>query len=213
MPLTNETGNAPPSWKNKILDLYLWCKIVSISLNMMYMIQTFEDTYDAGSNIISHQQTSEKYAVPLQYGFQILIGCLMLFCLIVDLVILTTSKLVVADWYWRPGVFFFTFTCGNEIIAVMELLFSNESFLQSCQQRLAGPQGSKILVMEICDIQNRLNHITTLFVLFRDLLICGTYVSISYFYILRLVQVLKRRTTSDTAMHVMANSYHYPITQ
>jgi len=33
---------------------------------------------------------TEKYAVPIQFGFQILMGCLMMFCLIVDLVILTT---------------------------------------------------------------------------------------------------------------------------
>ncbi|KAI9361045.1 hypothetical protein BD770DRAFT_408865 [Pilaira anomala] len=186
MPLTNETINSPITWQSKLFDLYFW---------------------------LSHQETSVKYALPLQYGFQIIIGCFMLFCLIFDLIILTTSKLTIANWYWRPGVFFFTFTCGNQIVSIMELLFGDETFLNTCQQQLGGSHGSITLVMEVCKMQIRLNHITSVFVLFRDLLICGAYVGISYFYILRLIQVLKNRASLDTPMHVMANSYNYPITQ
>ncbi|GAN03803.1 hypothetical protein MAM1_0048c03258 [Mucor ambiguus] len=179
-------------------------------------IRTFENIYDAGSNIATHQQRTENYNVPVQYGFQILIGCLMMFCLAVDLIVLTTSKLAIADWYWRPGVFFFTFTCGNEIISLIEVLLNDDKFNENCQQRLGSGfrSGSIVLVSEICTMQNHLNHILVLGTLIRDVLICSAYVTASYFYMIRLLQVLKQRESTDaTAMHTMTNSYRYPITQ
>ncbi|KAG2208251.1 hypothetical protein INT47_006106, partial [Mucor saturninus] len=161
-------------------------------------IQTFDDMYEAGANIASNQQAAEQTTVPLQYGFQILIGCLMMFCLIVDLIILTT---VVEN------------NSSRLVLAPRDLLFSNETFFQNCQQKLTGTHTSLVLISEVCLMQSRLNHIVTLSIIFRDILICGVYVAVSYVYVLRLVETLKRRTSSDTAMHVMANSYHYPITQ
>ncbi|KAL7319495.1 hypothetical protein PS15m_002624 [Mucor circinelloides] len=216
LPTNNHATTVAKPWREKLFDFYTWCKIISLSLNLMYMIRTFENIYDAGSNIATHQQLAENYTVPVQYGFQILIGCLMMFCLIIDLVVLTTSKLAIADWYWRPGVFFFTFTCGNEIISLIEVLFNDDKSNENCQQRLGSGfrGGSIVLVSEICTMQNHLNHILVLGTLIRDVLICSAYVTAGYFYMIRLIQVLKRRESTDTtAMHIMTNSYRYPITQ
>ncbi|KAG2201301.1 hypothetical protein INT46_003878 [Mucor plumbeus] len=216
LPSNNSTTTVTKSWRDKLINFYTWCKIISLGLNLIYMIRTFEDIYDAGSNITTHQQLTESYTIPIQYGFQILIGCLMMFCLVVDLVVLTTSKLVIADWYWRPGVFFFTFTCGKEIVLLIELLFNNDKFFENCQQRLGSGfhGGSIVLVSEICTMQNNLNHVLVFGVLIRDILICSAYVAAGYFYVVRLIQVLKRRESTDTtAMHIMTNSYRYPITQ
>ncbi|KAI8636130.1 hypothetical protein BD408DRAFT_108489 [Parasitella parasitica] len=215
LPTNRNTATAiTRSWRDKLFDFYIWCKFISLGLNLMYMICTFETVYDAGST--THQQTRESYNVPVEYGFQILIGCLMMFCLIIDLIVLTTSKLAIADWYWRPGVFFFTFTCGNEIISLIEVLFNDNKFNENCLQRLGnGFRGGPIvLVSEICTMQNHLNQILVLGTLIRDILICSVYVTTGYFYVIRLIQVLKRRESTDTtAMRVITNSYNYPITQ
>ncbi|CEP12668.1 hypothetical protein [Parasitella parasitica] len=217
LPTSHTTATAmTKSWRDKLFDIYVWCKFISLGLNLMYMVCTFEVIYNAGSAIAAHQQRTENYNVPVQYGFQILIGCLMMFCLIIDLIVLTTSKLAIADWYWRPGVFFFTFTCGKEIISLIELLFNDDKFNENCQQRLGSGfrGGPLVLISEICVMQNQLNHIFDLGRLVRDVLICSAYVTAGYFYVNRLVQVLKRRESTDTiAMRVMANSYRYPITQ
>ncbi|KAI7893458.1 uncharacterized protein EV154DRAFT_479210 [Mucor mucedo] len=150
MPLTSEPTNSPQTWKNKFLDFYIWSKVLSITLNMMYMIQTFDDMYEAGANIGTEYIKFVKVLMSL----------------------FLQSKITVADWYWRPGVFFFTFTCGNEIILIVDLLFSNETFFQNCQQKLTGTHTSLVLISEVCLMQSRLNHIVTLSVIFRDILIC-----------------------------------------
>ncbi|KAI8076489.1 uncharacterized protein B0P05DRAFT_140928 [Gilbertella persicaria] len=174
------------NWRNKCFDFHQWCKIISIGLNVIYMIQTFEYIYEAGSHMDDH-------TVSLQFGFQIVVGCLMLVCLIADLVVLNTSKLAVADWYWRPDVVF-----------------------QNCQQRLVNATRSQVisLISEICSMQNQLNHLYSIGIMLRDILTCGAYATASYFYMIHLIQVLKRTVgTADTALHVMTNSYQYPITQ
>lgn len=84
----------------------------------------------------------------------------------------TKSKLAVANWYWRPGVFFFTFTCGNEIIAIADMVLSNDSAQQNCLQRLSRAHTSIIIVAEMCSIQSKLNQIVMLGALIRDTLTC-----------------------------------------
>ncbi|RCH93158.1 hypothetical protein CU098_003685, partial [Rhizopus stolonifer] len=107
-----------------------------------------------------------------------------------DLVVLNTSKLAVADWYWRPGIFFFTFTCGNEIIAITDLMLNEDVVFQNCQQRLVNATRSQVisLISEICSMQNQLNHLYSIGIMLRDILTCGAYATASYFYMIHLIQ-------------------------
>jgi hypothetical protein len=45
MPLATTNGGAhtPPSnsWRNSLFDVYVWCKVLSITLNIMYMVSGF----------------------------------------------------------------------------------------------------------------------------------------------------------------------------
>lgn len=38
MPLTSEPTTLSPTWRNKLFDFYVWCKVLSITLNIMYMV-------------------------------------------------------------------------------------------------------------------------------------------------------------------------------
>jgi hypothetical protein len=80
--------------------------------------------------------------------------------------------LAIVDWYWRPGVFFFTFTCGNELITITDVLLNSDTFYETCQNRLLGARSPIVLVSEVCNMQNQLNHITTLGAMTRDIIIC-----------------------------------------
>ncbi|KAI8879599.1 hypothetical protein K501DRAFT_303199 [Backusella circina FSU 941] len=165
-------------WKSKDLNYYVWCRVVSLSLNFIYIIRTSEWTYDAGYSLIVHPESQSKYIIPLEEGVKLLLGCVMLFCLVVDLVILTTSKLSIADWYWKSGIFFFFLTIGNQSVSLADQFFGSDVQLQICQKRLSSIQVQASIITELCGLNIRINYVNTIVSLFRDVFVCVSSLSI-----------------------------------
>ncbi|KAI9487216.1 MAG: hypothetical protein EXX96DRAFT_552289 [Benjaminiella poitrasii] len=158
------------TWRERFFTFYTWCKIISISLNIIFMARAIEYVYSSSSFITTHHRFPGTSFLLIQYTLQVVMGSLMLLTLPADFFVMTTSKLAVADWYWKPGVLFFTLTCGNSLFTMGVTIISNDMVLGSCLDRLAQRDTPFILVTEICSLTNRLDHIFTMAVVIRDFL-------------------------------------------
>ncbi|KAI8992219.1 hypothetical protein BDB01DRAFT_903240 [Pilobolus umbonatus] len=186
------------TWKSRLSDFYFWCKAIAVALNIIYMTHTFEMIYEAGSSI-AHQE--KQYSAPFQAGFNILISCLMLFCLIVDLVVLTTTRLSIADWYWRPGLFFLIFIVGNQMIGMTDLLLNSDDVFLNCTKKYV--DNPLLLTNDFCTMQIQLKQVINIIILCRELISCGAYFITGYIYITHFIKSLKSRSDSRTINNTM----------
>ncbi|KAI7901988.1 uncharacterized protein BX663DRAFT_513149 [Cokeromyces recurvatus] len=172
------------------------------------MARIIEYTYRTGTIIMIPQHKSSGTSFLF---VQLVMGCFIMFSLIVDFFILTTSKLNVANWYWQPGILFFILTCGSFLFTIIDIMIVNNDIqLGSCMQRFTESDTSYLLLLEICHLKIRLNHLFTMAVIMRDFFTSGLYVTASYYYMFRLIQTLQRRDSLDTAMHLISNNYNSP---
>jgi hypothetical protein len=59
-------------------------------LTSLFFLFFFKKKKKKKKNIVVQPENQSKYIMPLEEGVRLLLGCMMIFCLVVDLVILTT---------------------------------------------------------------------------------------------------------------------------
>jgi hypothetical protein len=59
-------------------------------ITLIYFFFFFKKKKKKKKNIVVQPENQSKYIMPLEEGVRLLLGCMMIFCLVVDLVILTT---------------------------------------------------------------------------------------------------------------------------
>ncbi|KAL0083447.1 hypothetical protein F4703DRAFT_1110981 [Phycomyces blakesleeanus] len=162
------------SFGQKMANLYTWNKICVLSMNAIYLLSIFQDFYDAGNHIIEGKYSTEGYrAIPAGAVVTIITSSIMMFCLLFDMVVMSTNKLSLAYHYWRPGLFFFAVNCSGKGINMMRMLLNSSEYIRDCEYKIISVELSPhSLVSTMCHIDVRLTNLTAAMALVRDVSIC-----------------------------------------
>ncbi|KAI8874981.1 hypothetical protein K501DRAFT_280809, partial [Backusella circina FSU 941] len=120
------------------------------------------------------------------------------------------SKLSIADWYWKSGIFFFFLTIGNQSVSLADQFFGSDVQLQICQKRLSSIQVQASIITELCGLNIRINYVNTIVSLFRDVFVCGIYSATAYIYTNHFIDTMKQRQQEVNYMHDMQPNETYP---
>ncbi|KAI8977376.1 hypothetical protein BDF20DRAFT_563166 [Mycotypha africana] len=143
-----------------------------------------------------------------QNVIQIIMSCLLMLCLIGDITVLTTRKLSVANWYWRPGLIFCGLTAVNETIILSDALVNSVTIFGNCHQRLISTERTFELIDEICYMQMSLSFIFTMGSMIKAISLSIVYAVTAYFQNRNTIHELKREaSTSDMPLENMTSYY------
>ncbi|CAO3645347.1 unnamed protein product [Cunninghamella blakesleeana] len=174
---------------------YGWIKIFAIGLNLIYMLKSLEDIYLYESIVTKEQH---HYYKTTSATFDLLLSSIILFTLMIDLIMITTKKLSIANSIWRPGVFSFSFLLGQKMIQLMNKVINHDYYFNSCQQNLDDQSVSNHLISIICEQQLEIEQISSFLFLCRDILVCTIYVIGLRYYMPFLIQKLKKEQQKDS---------------
>ncbi|OAD75083.1 hypothetical protein PHYBLDRAFT_144435 [Phycomyces blakesleeanus NRRL 1555(-)] len=200
------------SFGQKMANLYTWNKICVLSMNAIYLLSIFQDFYDAGNHIIEGKYSTEGYrAIPAGAVVTIITSSIMMFCLLFDMVVMSTNKLSLAYHYWRPGLFFFAVNCSGKGINMMRMLLNSSEYIRDCEYKIISVELSPhSLVSTMCHIDVRLTNLTAAMALVRDVSICGLYVVLSHMHLAKLVTRLKKQQSTVMDMPLTLIRYQTP---
>ncbi|KAI9023598.1 hypothetical protein CLU79DRAFT_887070 [Phycomyces nitens] len=188
-------------------NLYTWNKMCALSMNAIYLLSIFQDFYDSGNHIIEANYSSGDYrSIPAGAVVIIITSSIMMFCLLFDMVVMSTTKLSLAYHYWRPGLFFFAINCSCKGINMMRMLMSASDSIHDCEQKImSADHSSHSLVSSICQVDIKLTHLTAAMALVRDVSICALYVVLSHIHLTKLVAQLKTQQSNilDTPLTII----------
>ncbi|CAO3593517.1 unnamed protein product [Absidia cylindrospora] len=105
--LPQDRHRAIPFLRRRLIDSYTGCKYIALSFNVLFILRTLDNLHDSGTdavNAVHHKKLAA--ALMTQAIFQLFVYIIMLLCLIMDILVISTRKLSVADWFWRPSLFF-----------------------------------------------------------------------------------------------------------
>ncbi|KAI8072645.1 hypothetical protein BC940DRAFT_291265 [Gongronella butleri] len=173
--LTSQNGNAH--------------QYIAFGLNLFYLVHTLSNLYDVGSAAV---QTQHKGAV-VQIVFQLALYVAMLGCLVLDLIVMSTSKLSIADWFWRPGVCLCLLLSADRTVEFLDYLMNIEYWLETCHRQQLGPLGSAALTNMLCELQVQVHSIHAFLLLARDLVISTLYAYVCGRHMKQWITVLKHK--------------------
>ncbi|KAI8329065.1 hypothetical protein BC941DRAFT_476568 [Chlamydoabsidia padenii] len=187
--------------RRKLMDSYTAYKYIAMAFNMLFILRTIDDLHESGIeavNVVHHGKTISASMV--EAIFQLFMYVIVLLCLIMDMIIINTKKLSIANSFWKPGILFFVMTFGDQSIRLLNNSMNSHSFYDSCRMEM-GPFNP--LVATICDLKMQMNNMTGIAVFCRDMIASCIYVFSVYSYVGYLVGELKQQYQDTLSMDHM----------
>ncbi|KAI8098974.1 uncharacterized protein BX664DRAFT_309992 [Halteromyces radiatus] len=207
------SSEQPPEHRNiyflqrRWANSYAGCKYLALGLNMIYIIRTFNSLHESGTAAVNAGRHGKQTPLMIQAIFQLFIYALMLICLIMDIVVISTRKLSIADWFWRPGIIYFVLATSDQSIRLLNYLTTTQYSFEICQEEL-GPFIPLPLAIHICELRIQLNCITGGLRLCRDILIGCVYVFSVHYYVTHLISELKLQENEAVSMNNVTTYHH-----
>ncbi|KAI7865833.1 hypothetical protein BDF14DRAFT_1819937 [Spinellus fusiger] len=174
-------------------------RLVALGMNAIYLLSVIEDMVTTGSDLLqatTHSPSSDP-SLATSAIFLAMTSVLLL-CLVVDLLAMTTTKSWAVSPVWHPGAFFFCINCTHKALCVLGLLLNQRMLLRECEEKYTFSglpmQG---LSLEICQLKLQLNSLTASLLFLKDAVVCGVYVVAAHVYVDRRRMRIKAQQTLD----------------
>ncbi|ORX63161.1 hypothetical protein DM01DRAFT_1013379 [Hesseltinella vesiculosa] len=144
-----------------------------MQVKLQCMVRTFlwageKVAFSSTHMIFDLKENLQNTSKMVTHVFQVIVYGSMLGCLIFDMVVMTTKKLSVADWFWRPGVCFFLLVSADQLVYFFNYLVNMTYWFEACQRDL-GSWGPLAISLMVCDLQVHVHSLLSFIFLLRDL--------------------------------------------